>query len=647
MTSGASIQPGGSARVSDFPVPGLRVLVVSTRAEDGPFIDRVLSERGDLVLTTVGAAEAMKVLAEDAFDVCIVQLALPEGDGLALVHHIRASKPDTDILVLSAADDLTTGAHAMALGVVGTIMYPLTGDSLLVAVERTRERRAMLAQRERARQTAEEERARAATFARCAAFVSETEFAQVAERVLQACVGELPVSAGAIYTPAPIGSRLLRSALVGRGDELPDFLQQESLADLDPTTPVHEDIGLLRILFLGPSDVLACAILVPTADVTERTREGLTMIASLGTAAFVAAEKASQVASSGIKDPQTSAYTFAYFGDVAGREIDRAARHGRKFALLTLHLTGLNEFRQRAPMEVQVDLQRALTDAILDAVRDSDVLARVEDEELFLLMPETGLLGAYAARRRILAGFDGIEELPALLAKGGVPHAELSLYGGIGVYPQDGRDLGTLLRTARRRADASEDGPWRRLGLEKLDFWSALELLLGAGDLEFDEEGLELTETQEDAAATLARHAVLPRALLPSITDQILHDAEALGTAGVLYAAGDAEVCRRVARNSGAAGPPSSAPKFRAWSLGSEDSAPGTRYLPVDDRMLGDRTLVLTISELGGYVMVARPLPEDTAGFPVMLAYHATDFDVVEGLVTSFQRAFHLQPEVG
>ena len=631
-------------RDEEFGVPGLRVLWVSTRPDDAPFIERVLAERGDRVLSAPSATAAMDVLKEEELDVVLVQLALPEGDGLPLVHHIRATHPDIDILVLSEAEDLSTGAHAMALGVVGTIMYPLTGDAILVAVERTRERRAMLAQRERTRHVAETERHRAATFARCAAFVSETEFHKVALRVLEACAGEIPTTAGAIYAPATLGTRLLRTATIGRGGELPDFLEQDSLADIDPTSPLHVAPDLVRLFFVGPHDVLAVALLVPRDELDEHDREGLTMIASLGTAAFVAAEKVTQVARSGIKDPETSAYTFAYFGDVAGREIDRAARHGRKFALLTLHLTGLEAFRQRAPIGLQVELQRAMTDAILDAVRDSDVLARVEDEELFLLLPETGLLGAYAARRRILAAFEAIEDIPRLLARGGVAESELQLYGGIAVYPQDGRDLGKLLRVARRRAEASQDGPWRRLGLEGRDFWSAIEQLVGGGAISAESGSFEPTELQEDAGAPLARHAVLPSALLPAITEQLLADANALGTAGVLYAAGDAEVCRRVARASiGGVG----SARFRAWSLGGDSPEPGVRHLQVDDRRLGERTLLLSISELGGYVMVARPLPAESAAFPVVLAYHASDFDVVEGLVTSFQRAFHLQPEVG
>ena len=94
-----------------------------------------------------------------------------------------------------------------------------------------------------------------------------------------------------------------------------------------------------------------------------------------------------------IKDLTTSAYTFAYFVDIAGREIDKARRYGRRFALATIALD------ENAALErVSTDL----AEVVLGAVRDTDVLARVDEREFYLLMPETGGVGAQSCRRRVL-----------------------------------------------------------------------------------------------------------------------------------------------------------------------------------------------------------------------------------------------------
>ena len=80
----------------------------------------------------------------------------------------------------------------------------------------------------------------------------------------------------------------------------------------------------------------------------------------------------------------------------------------------------------------------------------------------------------------------------------------------------------------------------------------------------------------------------------------------------------------------------------RAWVLGGDADGPGHELrLPVDDERLREGVVLLALSEIGGYMLVARRLTDDT-----LLAYHAADLDLVDGLITALQTAYHLQPEV-
>ena len=135
-----------------------------------------------------------------------------------------------------------------------------------------------------------------------------------------------------------------------------------------------------------------------------------------------------------IQDVGTSAYSFAYFVDLAGREIDLARRHGRRFALATVEVDAAAKLEGRAAVEL-----------VLAAVRDTDVVARADDQELLLLLPETGTKGARTLRRRILdrteqhARASGSKTLPMRV--------------GLASFPFDGEDLSRLLRIARRRSE--------------------------------------------------------------------------------------------------------------------------------------------------------------------------------------------------
>ena len=102
-----------------------------------------------------------------------------------------------------------------------------------------------------------------------------------------------------------------------------------------------------------------------------------------------------------MKDPRSSAYTFAYFVDVAGREIDISRRHRRRFALATIGVHARKRARRRAGADAWPP-----SEGVLGAVRDTDVLARVDANEFYLLLardrrPRRARLPASRARTTV------------------------------------------------------------------------------------------------------------------------------------------------------------------------------------------------------------------------------------------------------
>ncbi len=631
----------------------LSVLVVAADERDATFATRVLEERGDAVTVAASVPDAVTRLGRGDVDVALVSLSLPHGDGLALVHHLRALYPTVDVIVMTTPRDLEDSSHAMALGVLQTVLRPLTGDALLVAVDRARERRMLIDQRERLDAEARSGRMRTATYARCAAFIAETNREIVAARILEAAAQELPLLDGALYLPPFPGSRsFVRAASHGDDSQLPPGLDQHTLDAFDPTEVVAVREGRIQIAFLGPTELAGAAILIPEHKLNTEQEEALTVIASLGTASLEAARKVDAIARTGIKDPETSAYTFAYFGDVAGREIDRAARHGRRFSLVTLSMEGMTELGEAKP-EAQRRARKLLTEAVLAAIRDSDVVARVEDDELYLLLPETALLGVLGARHRIQARFDAQQELHRIVAEELPDAPPPALTFGVAVYPFDGTDLGTLLRRSRQRAEQSRNGPWRRLGLSGRPLFEALDRLMGTDDdVAVRPDGRvslhgDLTAAHDQGA----HHAILPASLLPRLSRHLVADARRAGIAGVVYAAGDPRMGDALIAELAEGG--TRAP-FRGWVLRSQDQpapeltgAPAARTLAVPGEDLEGRVLLLSLTELGGYVLSARRLRSRRLKEPTMLVYHASDLDMADGLVTALQRNYHLQPEVG
>jgi two-component system, NarL family, nitrate/nitrite response regulator NarL len=96
----------------------------------------VLEARGDQVLAVAtGAAECIAAVCAQRPDVCLLDLCLPDGDGLDAARKIRRSQPDTKIVVLSCRTDPATVTEAKQIGVAGFVRKDQTSDAITAALD--------------------------------------------------------------------------------------------------------------------------------------------------------------------------------------------------------------------------------------------------------------------------------------------------------------------------------------------------------------------------------------------------------------------------------------------------------------------------------------------------------------------------------
>jgi two-component system KDP operon response regulator KdpE len=108
----------------------IRILAV----EDEPAIQRllgaVLARGGYEVVAAATAREAQAALARGGIDAVILDLGLPDRDGLELIGWVRSTAA-LPILVLTARTDITEKASALDLGTDDYVTKPFDGDELL------------------------------------------------------------------------------------------------------------------------------------------------------------------------------------------------------------------------------------------------------------------------------------------------------------------------------------------------------------------------------------------------------------------------------------------------------------------------------------------------------------------------------------
>jgi diguanylate cyclase (GGDEF)-like protein len=145
-----------------------------------------------------------------------------------------------------------------------------------------------------------------------------------------------------------------------------------------------------------------------------------------------------------VTDPLTGMLNRRGFIDAAERELARAHRYGRPFALAYVDIRGLKGVNDSQGHRAGDELLREAARLLDESARSDDVVGRLGGDELGLLLVEQTVDGAAAVTRRIR------DKLPARRAEIGLD-APWDLTIGTAAYPDDGDDVEELLRTADRR----------------------------------------------------------------------------------------------------------------------------------------------------------------------------------------------------
>jgi len=111
-----------------------KVLVVDDEPEVRQVLLEFLSSRGYDVIPASRGAEAIAIVESDKPDLVLLDVAMPDMDGVETLQRINAIAPDLAVIMVTANADIGVTSKLLALGAVDYVPKPFDLDYLDQAV---------------------------------------------------------------------------------------------------------------------------------------------------------------------------------------------------------------------------------------------------------------------------------------------------------------------------------------------------------------------------------------------------------------------------------------------------------------------------------------------------------------------------------
>jgi DNA-binding NtrC family response regulator len=116
------------------------ILLVDDEEDFLEMLSLRLKESGESVLTATSVEKGLSVLEEEAVDVVILDVKMPEMDGIEVLQEIKKRHPLIEVIMLTGHGTVHTAVQGMKLGAFDFLLKPADFDDLLDMLKQARQR---------------------------------------------------------------------------------------------------------------------------------------------------------------------------------------------------------------------------------------------------------------------------------------------------------------------------------------------------------------------------------------------------------------------------------------------------------------------------------------------------------------------------
>jgi len=114
-----------------------KVLIIDDERSILDSLSGILEDEGFLVLKATDGREGLAIFEREAPDVVLLDVWMPEIDGIQVLKEIRTRKDDAKVVVISGHGTISTAVEAVKMGAYDFLEKPLSIDKVLEVVSRS------------------------------------------------------------------------------------------------------------------------------------------------------------------------------------------------------------------------------------------------------------------------------------------------------------------------------------------------------------------------------------------------------------------------------------------------------------------------------------------------------------------------------
>ncbi len=112
-----------------------KILVVDDSATNNILLQSILEEEGYFVNVAFGGKEAFQLLKAQKPDLILLDIMMPEIDGLSILREIKKDNAEIPVIMVTAKDDLQSQDEAKSAGALDYIQKPINVDLVIDKVK--------------------------------------------------------------------------------------------------------------------------------------------------------------------------------------------------------------------------------------------------------------------------------------------------------------------------------------------------------------------------------------------------------------------------------------------------------------------------------------------------------------------------------